>query len=187
MPSDSTLVLFSARCCTNHQTRDLIHQDMDGLFIQNEFLASTPAGPSVRSNGQMDRYTFRQLAFPTHTDFLIHGASTTPRSPTIATFPVIATYFRILTFLKSGRMQATLAFTARPLAVRRSAAQTSARTTLVVRAENKEARTRYVWYLYFIRVILNGSMRSMGVCEENINRITLPSEETDSRTKSTMR
>jgi hypothetical protein len=67
-------------------------------------------------------------------------------APTIATFSNTSTYFRILQIFNPGKMQATLAFTARPLAVRRSAAQTSARTTLVVRAENKEARTRYVWY-----------------------------------------
>jgi uncharacterized protein (DUF1778 family) len=41
-------------------------------------------------------------------------------------------------------MQATLSFTARPVAVRRAAAQTSSRrNAIVVRAEKKEA-TRYV-------------------------------------------
>ena len=41
-------------------------------------------------------------------------------------------------------MQATLAFSARPLAVRRATAQTSRRNAIVVRAEKKEA-TRYVF------------------------------------------
>lgn len=41
-------------------------------------------------------------------------------------------------------MQATLAFTARPLAVRRATAQTSRRNAIVVRAEKKEV-TRYVF------------------------------------------
>ena len=43
-------------------------------------------------------------------------------------------------------MQATLSFTARPVAVRRAAAQTSSRrNAIVVRAEKKEA-TRYVYH-----------------------------------------
>ena len=50
----------------------------------------------------------------------------------------------LLDFIYNYKMQATLAFTARPLAVRRATAQTSRRNAIVVRAEKKEV-TRYVF------------------------------------------
>ncbi|KAI8102999.1 hypothetical protein M9434_005787 [Picochlorum sp. BPE23] len=83
-------------------------------------------------------------------------------APTIATFSNTTTYFRILQILNTGKMQATLAFTARPLAVRRSAAQTSARTTLVVRAENKEARTRSAIVKPATLTVLSNAIMAMG-------------------------
>lgn len=56
----------------------------------------------------------------------------------------IEVFCNILDFIQNYTMQATLAFSARPLAVRRATAQTSRRNALVVRAEKKDV-TRYVW------------------------------------------
>ncbi|WPT16690.1 ATP synthase subunit b' [Picochlorum sp. SENEW3] len=87
-------------------------------------------------------------------------------APTIATFSNTITYFRILQIFNPAKMQATLAFTARPLAVRRSAAQTSARTTLVVRAENKEARTRSAIVKPATLTVLSNAIMAMGAHAE---------------------
>jgi hypothetical protein len=78
-------------------------------------------------------------------------------------------------------MQATLAFSARPLAVRRATAQTSRRNALVVRAQKKDA-TRYVDSMVINYLLVDhpnvygsaGDSASMEACPFEIGLLTSP-------------
>lgn len=78
-------------------------------------------------------------------------------------------------------MQATLAFTARPLAVRRAAAQTSRRNALVVRAEKKDV-TRYVYEMNILTHVETNTLQCGPVCKAwalKVSRVTDPREGTN--------